>query len=169
MRIAILSDIHDNVWNLNKALSSPKLQSCSEMIFCGDLCAPFVVKLLGQGFTNPIHIVLGNNDGDLASIIANATQFEHITIHGEYLTADIGGIAVAANHYPDNAREIASGGSFQLVCYGHNHTLHQERIGETLLVNPGAIMGYHGGKLEDIPPTYIIIDPDSMTVETQYV
>ena len=33
---------------------------------------------------------------------------------------------------------------YQLVCYGHDHKLHEERVGDCLLMNPGELMGIHG-------------------------
>ena len=161
MKIAILSDIHDHVWNLKKALSSPQLQETETMLYCGDLCAPFIIHLLGQSYQYPIHLVFGNNDGDGAAIIKNASQYSQITIHGETFRGEIGGLHVAMNHYPDKARIMAENGGYDLVCYGHNHTLAQENIGNTLLINPGAIMGFHGGRLEDIQPTFAILDTNS--------
>lgn len=76
MKLTILSDIHDNVWNLQKVLDSPDVQKTGALLCCGDLCAPFILRLLGQGYPNPIHIVLGNNDGDVASFIRVAATFE---------------------------------------------------------------------------------------------
>ena len=165
MKIAILSDIHDNVWNLSTALSKAELQDTDTMLFCGDLCAPFIIKLLGQGYDNPIHTVLGNNDGDVSAIIANANNFDHIHIHGEYFRGELNGKIIGMNHYPDKAKILAENGGYDVVCYGHNHTLAQDQIANTLLINPGAIMGFHGGRLEDIKPTFMILDTDSMQTE----
>ena len=162
MKICILSDIHDNVWNLSKAISMEELQNTEAMLFCGDLCAPFIIKLLGQSYTKPVHIVFGNNDGDGAAIISNAEKFQNISIHGEYFRSELGGKTFAMNHYPDKARAIAETGTYDVVCYGHNHTIAEERIGNTLLLNPGAIMGFHGGRLEDINPTFMILDTTTL-------
>ena len=165
MKLAILSDIHDNVWNLKKALAMNELQETEAMLFCGDLCAPFIVKLLGMGYSKPIHMVLGNNDGDVTAIISNAAAFSNIQIHGEYFRGEFGGKTLAANHYPDKARKLAENSGYDVVCYGHNHTLAQEHVGNTLLLNPGAIMGFHGGSLEDIKPTFLVFDTVDMQVE----
>ncbi len=166
MKITIISDIHDHIWNLKKALSSSELQHTDAMLCCGDLCAPFIIKLLGQAYTKPIHIVFGNNDGDGAAIISNANNFENIHIHGEYFRGEFDGKTFAMNHYPDKARKLAENDSYDVVCYGHNHTLAQENVGKTLLLNPGAIMGFHGGRLEDIPATFIILNTDDLSTET---
>ncbi len=161
MKIAVISDIHDNIWNLQKALAMPGLQATEAMLCCGDLCSPFVIHLLGRAYSGPIHIVLGNNDGDVAAIIGNSKKYSNIHIHGEYFRSTLGEITLAMNHYPDKARAIAENGGFDIVCYGRNHTVvDDEMVNGTLLINPGAIMGYHGGELRDIPATYLLLDTD---------
>lgn len=170
MKIALMSDIHDNIWNLQKALARPELQATEAMLFCGDLCSPFVIHLLGRAYSGPIHMVLGNNDGDVAAIMANSKKYSNIHIHGEYFKSLLDGRTVAMNHYPDKARTIAENGGFNIVCYGHNHTVvHDEMVGNTLLINPGAIMGYHGGTLMDIPATYLVLDTALLKAEVHQI
>ena len=173
MKLTILSDIHDNVWNLQKVLESPDVQDTGALLCCGDLCAPFILKLLGQGYSNPIHIVLGNNDGDVASFIRVAANFPNIHLHGEYFRGEFGGRTVAMNHYPDKGRLLAESGQYDVVCYGHDHQLNRgEPIStkastsrkETLLLNPGAIMGYNGAALKDIPATFVVLDTETLKV-----
>ncbi len=106
MRIAVLSDIHDNVWKLAAALEA--VGDADALICCGDLCSPFIVHQLGRGFSRPIHVVLGNNDGDLYRITANARQYEHMRIHGELFRGEFDGRRVAVNHYDNIARAIAA-------------------------------------------------------------
>lgn len=164
MKIAILSDIHDNVWNLFKAIEMPELQNTDALLFCGDLCAPFIIKLMGQGYSKPIHMVLGNNDGDVAAIISNASNFGNIHIHGEYFRGELDGKTFAMNHYPDKARILAENGNYDVVCYGHNHTLAEEQLGNTLLINPGPIMGFHGGQLKKVAASFMIMDTQALKV-----
>lgn len=165
MKLTILSDIHDNVWNLQKVLDSPEVQKTDALLCCGDLCAPFIIKLMGQGYAKPIHIVLGNNDGDVASFIRAAASFPNIRLHGEYFRGEFGGKTIAMNHYPDKGRLLAESGQYDIVCYGHDHQLNRgEKVGSTLLINPGAVMGYNGAKLEDITATYIILDTETLKV-----
>ena len=159
MRIAVLSDIHDNVWKLGAALEA--VADADTLICCGDLCSPFIVHQLGRGFPRPIHVVLGNNDGDLYRITANARLYEHMRIHGELFRGEFDGQRVAANHYDNIARAIAASGEFDVVCYGHNHVYSVARIGRTLAINPGAIMGAafsaDGGRT-DAASTFMIYD-----------
>ena len=56
MRVAILSDIHDNVWSLSAALGA--VSEADALICCGDLCSPFIIHQLGRGFqeTDPYRV-----------------------------------------------------------------------------------------------------------------
>ena len=159
MRIAILSDIHDNVWKLAATLDA--IRDADALICCGDLCSPFIVHQMGRGFAGPIHIVFGNNDGDLFRITANARQYEQIRIHGELFRGEFDGRRFAVNHYDSIARAIAASGEYDVVCYGHNHIFDIARIGTTLAINPGAVMGATfapDGSRTDVASTFVIYE-----------
>lgn len=159
MKIAVLSDIHDNVWTLAAALQS--FQDAQALICCGDLCSPFIVTQLAHGFLHrPIHIVFGNNDGDLFRITQNAGKFDHVHLHAEFFQGEFSGKRFAVNHYPAIALAIAAAGQHDVVCYGHNHSYRVESLGSTLTINPGAIMGYDPINTQDIPATFVIYDTD---------
>jgi putative phosphoesterase len=159
MKIAILSDIHDNVWKLAAALQA--VREADALICCGDLCSPFVAHQLGRGFPGPIHIVFGNNDGDLFRIANNARRYDHIHLHGELFRGEFDGKRVAANHYDSIGRALAASSEFDVVCYGHNHIYEVARSGRSLAINPGAIMGATfaaDGSRADAPSTFVIYD-----------
>lgn len=156
MKIAVCSDIHDNIWKLERAL--PMMAPADALIFCGDFCAPFTLAQIGEGFDGPVHAVLGNNDGDQRLLLQMANKAGNVTLHGQFAELDLGGLRIAVNHYPDIARGLAAGGQYDVVCYGHDHTLHEERTGETLLINPGEIMGRFGRS------TFMLLDTDDRSV-----
>ena len=82
-------------------------------------------------------------------------------IHGELFRGEFDGRRVAVNHYDNIARAIAASGEFDVVCYGHNHVYSVARIGRTLAINPGAIMGAAfsaGGGRTDVASTFMIYD-----------
>jgi len=91
-----------------------------------------------------VHVVWGNNDGDKWLLTRNATAAGNVTLHGELAEIELGGRKIAANHYPHIARHLAESGSYDIVFYGHDHAAHQEQLGNTLLVNPGEVMGRFG-------------------------
>ena len=165
MKIAILSDIHDHLWNLDAALAS--LDEAEVLICCGDLCSPFVMARLGQGFAGEIHVVFGNNDADLFRITRIAGTFGgRVHLHGELADLTLGGQRIAANHFDNIAREIAASGRFDVVCFGHNHQWEVSRV-ETaersvLLLNPGPIMGvkFEQGRPVPTEASFMIYDTE---------
>ncbi len=139
MKIAVISDIHDNIWNLEKALG--RVQAADAVICCGDLCSPFIIDQLGKGFEGPIHIVFGNNDADRFRITLKAKTYPQIELHGEFAELELGGRRFGVHHFDDVGRALARGGAYDVVCFGHNHRFEVAREGGTLIVNPGEIMG----------------------------
>ena len=143
MRIGIISDTHDNIWRLEDALIH--LEDAEVVLHCGDLISPFMVHRLGKGLgSRPVHMVWGNNDGDKRMVSKVADTYSNITIHGDFVELELGGLAIAVNHYPEIGQALAHSGRYALVCYGHDHTAFQQEIGETLLLNPGEVMGMNG-------------------------
>ena len=168
MRIAVLSDIHDNVWKLDAALARVR-ESTDAMLCCGDLCSPFIVHQIGRGYPHPVHIVFGNNDGDLFRITANAAKYPQLRLYGEMFTGEFDGRKFAMNHYDAIARPMAVSGMYDVVCFGHNHTREITRVGKTLAINPGAIMGVAfnaDGTRREVPSTYLVYDTATGEVET---
>ena len=141
MRIAILSDIHDNIWKLETLLTNLEADA---LIFCGDFCAPFTLTQIAEGFAGPIHIVFGNNDGDQWLLSRNTARFPHVTLHGQFAELELDGRQVAVTHYHDIGQALARGGTYDLVCHGHSHERVVEQVGRTLRVNPGEVMGRFG-------------------------
>jgi putative phosphoesterase len=161
VKIAVVSDVHDHVWNLRTALAA--LGEAEALLFCGDLCSPFVIPVLAEGFAGPVHVVFGNNDGDLYRITQNARSFGNIDLHGELFKGELGGLRVAVNHYPEIGESLAASGAYDLVCYGHDHRYTVAHRGEALLLNPGTLLGYDPASRADIPATFVIADSDART------
>lgn len=143
MQVAIVSDTHDNIWNLQKALS--RIEIAEVLIHCGDLCSPFMIKHLAEGFPDrPIHIVWGNNDGDPRMICQVAEDYPHVFLWGQFTELELDGKRIAVNHYPEIALPLSLSGRYDLVCYGHDHQAHESRKGSCTLLNPGELLGMKG-------------------------
>lgn len=157
MKIAVISDIHDNVWKLEAALTKIRELKLEALICCGDLCSPFIVGLMKNSFPGPIHTVFGNNDADLYRITQQAVtdkvmfygELAELVVQNDSLVpsnkADpaIPGKRIAVNHFNYLARPMAASGKYDTVFYGHNHRHRHERFGQIDVINPGAIMGYN--------------------------
>ncbi|MBS3913905.1 MAG: metallophosphoesterase [Bacteroidetes bacterium] len=166
MVFGVLSDIHDNLANLATAIDKMKSHGVSEVIFCGDFCAPFAAKQLAEsGFT--VHAVFGNNDGDRFHIQKVTNGFANFHLYGEYIgdtenLLSIDGIRIGVTHYPFYAKSLAKTGWYDCVFYGHNHKADKQKFGNCLLMNPGEIAGVFGA------PSYAIFNTELKSSEIVY-
>jgi uncharacterized protein len=144
MLIAVASDIHDNIWNLEKALADIKARKAEALLFLGDFCAPFTLAQIAEGFAGPIHAVFGNNDGDPFLLAQVARPHAHVTLHGQMAEIELGGKRLILNHYPNIARRLAESQSADAVFSGHDHKRMVQTTGRTLWANPGEVMGRFG-------------------------
>jgi len=143
MKLAILSDTHDNIWALRSALT--RMGGAEAALHCGDLCSPFMLKELGEGMAGkPVHVVWGNNEGDVLLMTRVAALLSHVHLHGAFAEVQYDGLRIAVNHYPEIARGLAASGQYDLVCFGHNHVASVTRAGHCVLLNPGEVMGLMG-------------------------
>ena len=121
MIVAVMSDSHDNIWNLQKALHIIKNERAGMIIHCGDFVAPFMLKELNAAGI-PVHGVFGNNDGDQYLLTKfSLTTMTNITFHGLVGQLDIDGFTIAFTHQGVVGQGLASGGNFNMVCFGHFH------------------------------------------------
>ena len=146
MKIAVLSDIHDHIWNLEKATKIIKKEKCSAIIFCGDMCAPFTVRLFVD-LKVPVYAVWGNVDEDHWGIVKQAGElFICAPLYQEFNEQELGGKKIAFCHYPKLGELLAETKYYDAVFHGHTHRTYQKKVGKTLLANPGAVCGIVNGK-----------------------
>lgn len=158
MRIGIVSDSHDNIWKVREAL--PTLAGTDAVIHCGDLCAPFTIVEFAEPLKRiPLHLVWGNNDGDRFRISKVASGYANVNLHAEFGEFKLGEHFFGVSHYPMIARGLAQSGKYDVVCYGHDHIKHVSTLGETLLINPGDLMG------KDEPSRFAVLDTETMVVD----
>ena len=141
MKLAIISDSHDNLPNIYKALDYLKKQGIKTIIHCGDVCAPAALREFAKNFSGQIHLVYGNVDGDHEGFEKFVKEFGNIKIYGEVGELELEGKKIAFTHRPEAAKELAKTAKYNLVFYGHNHKPWEEKIGKTKLLNPGTLAG----------------------------
>jgi hypothetical protein len=141
MKVAIFSDIHDNVVNMNKATDFIKKEGVEMIIFCGDFCAPSVLRELAKNFSGQIHLIFGNVDGDHYLSAKMERDFKNVKIYNELGEVELDGKKIAFIHFPKIAQGLAKSGKYDLVFYGHNHKPWEEKVGECILANPGTLGG----------------------------
>ena len=156
MLIGAISDSHDNLPQIEKAVQDLNNQKVGLVLHAGDYVAGFVIpkfkalncKLIG---------VFGNNDGDHELLKKRFSETNNCTIHDRFTTVTIEKYRVALlhGHETELLNAIIESELFDAVIHGHSHNLGIERNGKTLVINPGELCGYLTGK-----PTFAILDTD---------
>jgi hypothetical protein len=159
MIIAVMSDSHDNIWNMRRALSIIRDEKAGMIIHCGDFVAPFMLHELEEAGI-PVHGVFGNNDGDQYLMTKiSLTTLKNITLHGLVGEVDAGDFPVAFTHQGIVGEGLASTGKYKMVCCGHSHVHLEKRTKDTILLNPGELMGKDGN------PGFCLVDTENMRVK----
>ena len=155
MLIGIISDTHDDMPSIRKAVELFGARKVSHVIHAGDLVSPFTFEIFGElscGFS----AVFGNNDGD--KILLRQKSVDRIYRQPLVLTLDEKKIVVV--HEPDLVDGLSDSGHFQVVVYGHTHTPYVGRKRDALVINPGKAARLHKGD-----STFALLDTGTMLAE----
>ncbi len=141
MKIAVMSDSHDHIWNFQRALKKLEELDIRHVIHLGDLISPFMLEELDI-FHGTFHLIYGNNNGDQMLFFKRlALLGDKVCFHGWFGELEISGKRIGFIHDPLLARKIAKSGEYDLVLFGHTHLWHKERLKNCTLLNPGEILG----------------------------
>jgi uncharacterized protein len=152
MLIGIMSDTHDNLVYVKKAIDLFNERKVGHVIHAGDYTSPFTLKLFKE-LKCPYVGIFGNNDGDKLLLQERAegrirNQPYVFTLHDRK-------IVLMHEHFVADA--LADSGHYDLVIYGHTHAPDIRKVKNTLVVNPGEVSTYLYGK-----STVALVDLDTM-------
>jgi hypothetical protein len=138
MLVGVISDTHDNVAAVERAVSTFEERGTDVLVHCGDYVAPPVLPSFAG---HELHGVLGNNDGELDGLEAGFRALGTDShLHGRFAELAFDGADLAVLHGEDRSRveELAATGDYDLVCYGHHHEAEVHEVERTTVLNPGA-------------------------------
>lgn len=159
MKIAIMSDSHDQWNNLKKAIDLSNNAGCEVLLFAGDFIAPPGIAFLEQ-FNGLVKFVWGNNEGERVALTRMMDASQKMELAGEIFEGEFDGVRVFMNHYPRISELAALSGKFDLCVFGHTHEYLAEKIGNCLLLNPGEIQGH-----KTAHPSFVIFDTQTKAFE----
>ncbi|MDP3043035.1 MAG: YfcE family phosphodiesterase [bacterium] len=136
MKIAIISDIHDNLINLKKCLNWCEENNIEELICCGDVTNSETLEFLSRNFTGKVHLVKGNMEiyGE-----KEVERYGNIKYYGRVGRAEINGKNVGICHEPFLIKKILEQGECDIIFYGHTHAPWTEKQDSITTVNPGTL------------------------------
>ncbi len=139
MKIGIISDTHDNLANLIAALDILRAEQVTNLLHCGDLCGPEIIRALA-GLN--VWIAQGNMDRRLK--LSPVTEETSIRISLAWLQKPtLNGYPLAVIH-GDNEEvlgNLITSGQHRYVFHGHTHRRRDQTVGRTRVINPGALGG----------------------------
>lgn len=147
MLIGIMSDTHDNLPQVEKAVRYLNDQKVGLVLHAGDYVAGFVIPKL-TALNCKLIGVFGNNDGDHELLKKRFSETSNCTIHDQFAKIEIEGCKIALLHGTETEllNAIVESGYFDAVVHGHTHNRSIEKKDKTLAINPGELCGYLTGK-----------------------
>ena len=161
MIVGIISDTHDNLLLIDKAVEKLNDEKVELVLHAGDYVSPFVVSHF-KPLKAPLIGVFGNNDGDKNLLKKKFTELG-ADIRGRFAFILIDGLRVALLHGDEKElmRSLLELESHDIIVSGHTHLEKTYRKGITLVINPGSVSGYLAEK-----PTMKILDTKTLDAKT---
>lgn len=151
MKIGVMSDTHDRLEEVEKAIKLFQKEKVELIIHCGDWVSPFVPQFiysLKPKLTISIKSVFGNNEGDHFRFFERKKKENwNIEFYKESFDLEIDGKKIVVYH--GSSKLLIDGlvncGEYDAMFQGHTHEIVNEYIGKTLHLNPGTTSGYVRG------------------------
>ena len=159
MKIGLISDTHDNIQNIRRAVRKFNDKRVDLVIHAGDIVSPNAVESLADV---KLVGVLGNNDKDVAGL---TSAFNKINgkLEGEIYETVYDGMKFAIYHGTSITKreQLIKSGKYDMFIYGHTHRKDNRFVGNTRVINPGTAEGWFFGLFA----TIAIFDTSSRNIE----
>lgn len=143
MKIGLISDTHDYIRNIQRAVREFNDKHVDIVIHAGDFTDPIVIESF-KGVK--LVSVLGNNDKDIPGLTSAFNKI-HAELKGEIFETVYDGMKFAIYHGTNIAKreQLIKFGNYDVFIYGHTHKKDNRFIGTTRVINPGTAKGWFFG------------------------
>ena len=145
MKIAIVSDTHNNWANFKKAIEWLNKEKIQLILHCGDISGQEIINDAQKLFGGEIKYVKGNADYELE--IPDKTEIE------------MENKKIVFMHFPEEAKKAVQSKKYDAVFYGHTHRPWDEKVGDCHMINPGELAG------QFYKPSFAVYDPATGNLE----
>jgi putative phosphoesterase len=145
LKIGIISDTHDDIENVRRAIDFFNKEDVQYVIHAGDYVFPGIV-IEFKNLNATLIGVLGNNDGEKGQLLKAFLEI-HGELKGELGELHINDLRIGIYHgtSPDTKAQLIESGRYNILVCGHTHRKEPagSSIGKynkdssTLVLNPG--------------------------------
>lgn len=141
MKIAVFSDVHDNLTRWAEAAEIIKAKGIKVGICCGDVTSLETLEEIAKSFET-LYLAAGNGDYRISRAVEqipdNVKYFEKV---GAF---ELEGKKIAIVHNSKLTPQIADSSIYVIIFYGHTHTPWEKKIKKSIILNPGEVAGHYG-------------------------
>ncbi len=157
MLIGLISDTHENMPLIARAVDYFNRRGVALVLHAGDLISPIMAKEFTR-LAVPMIAVFGNNDGERTLWRERIKGWGEV--HERTFEDTIEGKRVLLMHEPQCLEALAKSQMYDVIVYGHTHRVDRRSEGKTLIVNPGECGAWLTGK-----STIAVLELPSQNVE----
>ena len=158
--VGIVSDTHDNLPLIDGAVKQLNRYGVGTVLHAGDYISPFTVSHF-KPLKAKIIGVYGNNCAE-RSLLKKLFKDIGADLRGFFAEISVDGLKIALLHGHDEEllNSIINSEAYDVAVHGHTHQAKVQRVGSTLVINPGEVCGYLTGK-----STMVTLDLKTLDVE----
>ena len=145
MKVAVIADIHDNLYALDIFFESIAKESAENkieaIICCGDVTNEETLEQLSIKFAGTIYLIRGN--GEIYSETEeNLNKYKNIKYLGRYGVLELGNYKIGTCHEPIFMKDLfEKEKNIRFIFYGHTHKPWLSMKNKATLINPGTLGG----------------------------
>ena len=154
MKYMLISDIHGDIYNLNKVLDIYLKEQCNKLIILGDLFN-YGIDLNRNDIINRLNLmkdnivyVRGNCDNNVNDILFDYPYMKEIKINNK---------SALLTHGHLYTKNYLLGSNYDIIISGHTHIANIEKENNKLFINPGSISKSRSGE-----NSFIILDNNNI-------
>lgn len=140
-RIGIISDTHDNVEKIEKAIHYFNEVDVDLVIHAGDIVSPFIAAKFNN-LNMDFVAIYGNNDGDKLGLRKTLKY----RIFEDPHNFKIRGKEFFITHRERLIDSLEKSEDYDVIIYGHTHKADVRKTDKTIVINPGEACGYMYGE-----------------------